>query len=151
EKKPDFALALIERSLDYERQGDAERAEAELAKAGRIDPRVLVVGIMMSLMAEEKNGRFERALTACERIIRDHPQWIEPHLLRATIRSRMDDLEAARVDAEWMVSQHPDDLRGYLWRAKLCERRGDLEQAISDLDRVAGARPKRRAAFFLRG
>ena len=115
------------------RKAIGEAGEKPATSQGKLAAIELRIGLGARLLRSRGDGRplLEEAAARSEELIRDHPRWGVPLLLRAQARLRLGRLDEARSD----LSNLPDGLKGST-RARLAW--AALELAAAERERRAG-------------
>jgi len=115
------------------RKAIGEAGEKPATSQGKLAAIELRIGLGARLLRSRGDGRplLEEAAARSEELIRDHPRWGVPLLLRAQARLRLGRLDEARAD----LSNLPEGLKGAT-RARLAW--ASLELSTAERERRAG-------------
>ena len=160
--RPQSVEALNSRALaflDRDRDGDKQRAVADLLRASAIRPERAATSLNLAVAYLERGeeGDVDRALASLGEALSAQPDYAGALVNRAgayITRGAPGDLDQAFDDLDRALEIQPDLASAYLNRGNAHLARGsagDLERAIAELDRALELSADLPAAWFNRG
>lgn len=141
---------LVLRGAGYSREGDYDRALADLDRAIELAPELAQAYVTRAL-TYKRMGRLDDAERDLTHAIALSPQWADPAFNRANLYLRMGETDLALADLDTAIARDPDFVEAYERRGGLYLQRAQPERALSDFDRAVRLAPERAAGYNNRG
>lgn len=139
-----------EKAEIYSMLGNKKAARSALNSAVKSDVRNLDALMSLSYLQLD-NGDLDEAGNALNRIIRQEPDRFEAYLLRATVRSRSDNLRGALEDLDLYLSYFPGSHEVIYQRGMIQYEHGRYLDAIHSFNRALEMESGKADYYFARG
>lgn len=153
------AIAYVGRALAFQRQGERDRAMADLSEAIRLNPDDSLVYSDRGVLWRDK-GDVDHAIDDFTAAIARDPLprsdiggrgHVNVYANRGLAYWAKGDIDHALADFDAALARDPQDLTARYQRAQMRIARRDLTGAVADLDEVIRQEPGQAQAHYLRG
>ena len=147
---PDDAKGYINKGLNYQKQGEFEKALQNFNQAIQLNPD-LAEAYSNRAVIYSKQGNFEKALQDANKAIQIDPDLAAAYGNRGAIYHEQGKLEKALQDYNRTIQLDPDDAKGYYNRGAIYDKQGNLEKALQNFDQAIQIDPEFAIAYTNRG
>ncbi len=139
--RPNDAVALRTRGLEYGKQGKLEKALADFKEAIEIDPdNAPTYEAQAMVLATMK--KYDEALVCLDQAQQLEPKSVVPLMRRAQIHSLQSNSKAALHDLDRALAMQPDNVAVLILQAEVYHTLGQLDKALAAADKAIELKPQ---------
>ncbi len=147
--RPDDAVALRTRGLEFGKQGKFEKALADFKAAIKIDPDNAPTHEAQAMVLATMK-KYDEALVCLDQAQQLEPKSVVPLMRRAQVHSLQSNFTAALHDLDQAIAMQPDNVAVLILQAEVYHTLNQLDKALAAADKALALNPKATMAKRLR-
>ena len=144
---PQSAKLYLARGILRVQQGNYDAADADFAKAERLDPKE-TSGADAAVLALVQANHLDEAEQALDQKLRRHPRDAELYFFKADVLNRKGDSQSSMAAAKQAVALRPDFAMAHDLLASLYQQTGDEKKAITECQAALRTNPEDETALY---